>query len=106
MLKLTKGAISFLTAQYRAIYKRAYLKGLASVFALTVGTVPAVALASEITNNDYREVDNGQSLDVSKIVNNGTLKLKVVLVLKLLTSMRSGMMRIIPSPQVPPITAL
>ena len=57
MLKLTKGAISFLTAQYSAIYKRAYLKGLASVFALTVGTVPAVALASEITNNDYREVE-------------------------------------------------
>lgn len=76
MLKLTKGAISFLTAQYRAIYKRAYLKGLASVFALTVGTVPAVALASDITNNDYREVGDGQSLDASKIVNNGTLKIK------------------------------
>ena len=45
MLKLTRGAISFLLAQYRAIYKHAYVKGLASAIAVSAFVIPAAANA-------------------------------------------------------------
>ena len=47
MLKLTRGAISFLLAQYRAIYKHAYVKGLASAIAVSAFVIPAAAHADD-----------------------------------------------------------
>ena len=47
-VKLSHHALSFLLAQYRAIFKRAYIKGLASAVLLTasIGTAAAAEPAS------------------------------------------------------------
>ena len=73
MLKLTRGAISFLLAQYRAIYKHAYVKGLASAIAVSAFVIPAAANAEEqptaITADNLKE---DLTLDAGKSYNLGT----------------------------------
>ena len=73
MLKLTRGAISFLLAQYRAIYKHAYVKGLASAIAVSAFVIPAAANAEEqptaITADNLKA---DLTLDAGKSYNLGT----------------------------------
>ena len=47
-MKLSNNAIKFLMAQYRAIYKNAYVKGLATAVILTAGLAAAQAQAKSI----------------------------------------------------------
>ena len=49
-MKLSNNAIKFLMAQYRAIYKNAYFKGIASAVVLTAGLAAGQAQAAAITN--------------------------------------------------------
>lgn len=49
-MKLSNNAIKFLMAQYRAIYKNAYVKGLATAVILTAGLAAAQAQAASITD--------------------------------------------------------
>ena len=45
-MKLSNNALNFLLAQYRAIFKRAYVKGLASAVILTAGLAAGQAQAA------------------------------------------------------------
>ena len=47
-MKLSNNALNFLLAQYRAIFKRAYVKGLASAVLLTAGLAAGAAQAADI----------------------------------------------------------
>ena len=47
-MKQTSSALTFLLAQYRAIFKRAYIKGIASAVILTAGLAAGQAQAAEI----------------------------------------------------------
>ena len=51
-MKVSNNALNFLLAQYRAIFKRAYVKGLASAVLLTAGLAAGQAQAADITDND------------------------------------------------------
>ena len=57
-MKSSQNALTFLTAQYRAIYGRAYVKGLASAMVLTSAMVGTYAHAADITG--------GESWDAAK----------------------------------------
>ena len=48
-MKLSNNALNFLLAQYRAIFKRAYVKGLASAVILTAGLATGQAQAANTT---------------------------------------------------------
>ena len=48
-MKQTSSALTFLMAQYRAIFKRAYIKGIASAVLLTAGLAAGQAQAADIT---------------------------------------------------------
>ena len=75
MLKLTRGAISFLLAQYRAIYKHAYVKGLASAIAVSAFVIPAAAHAEGEEQPTAITADNLKAdltLDAGKSYNLGT----------------------------------
>lgn len=75
MLKLTRGAISFLLAQYRAIYKHAYVKGLASAIAVSAFVIPAAANAEVEEQPTAITADNLKAdltLDAGKSYNLGT----------------------------------
>jgi len=74
MLKLTRGAISFLLAQYRAIYKHAYVKGLASAIAVSAFVIPAAANAEAKEQPTAITADNLKAdltLDAGKSYNLG-----------------------------------
>ena len=49
-MKLSNNALNFLLAQYRAIFKRAYVKGIASAVLLTAGLAAGSAQAEDITS--------------------------------------------------------
>ena len=49
-MRNSNNAIKFLLAQYRAIFKRAYIKGLASAVLLTAGLAAGQAQAAEPTS--------------------------------------------------------
>ena len=51
-MKQTSSALTFLMAQYRAIFKRAYVKGIASAVLLTAGLAAGAAQADP---NDLHE---------------------------------------------------
>ena len=66
-MTLSNNAIKFLQAQYRAIFKRAYIKGLATAVLLTAGLAAGQAQAYSLesgnilettTANDTFEQDN------------------------------------------------
>lgn len=72
MLKLTRGAISFLLAQYRAIYKHAYVKGLASAIAVSAFVIPAAAHADDSAD---LTVEASKTVGVNETKNYGTVTL-------------------------------
>ena len=49
-MKVSNNALNFLLAQYRAIFKRAYVKGLASAVLLTAGLAAGQAQAADLAN--------------------------------------------------------
>ena len=51
-MKVSNNALNFLLAQYRAIFKRAYVKGLASAVLLTAGLAAGQAQAANLSVND------------------------------------------------------
>ena len=57
-VKLSNNALNFLLAQYRAIFKRAYVKGLASAVILTAGLAVGQAQATPSTNPIYTTADD------------------------------------------------
>ena len=57
-MKQTQNALKFLLAQYRAIYKHAYVKGLATAVLLTAGLAAGQAQAAE---NNFYLYNNSQS---------------------------------------------
>lgn len=72
MLKLTRGAISFLLAQYRAIYKHAYVKGLASAIAVSAFVIPAAAHADDPAD---LTVEASKTVNVNETKDYGTVTL-------------------------------
>ena len=53
-MKQTSSALTFLLAQYRAIFKRAYVKGIASAVILTAGLAAGQAQAQDVkAPSDY-----------------------------------------------------
>ena len=69
-MKISNNALNFLLAQYRAIFKRAYVKGIASAVLLTAGLAAGQAQAdyidsATITGDDYT-VKAGDTLTLSK----------------------------------------
>ena len=50
-MKQTSSALTFLMAQYRAIFKRAYVKGIASAVLLTAGLAAGQAQANDLTTD-------------------------------------------------------
>ena len=64
-MKQTSSALTFLMAQYRAIFKRAYIKGIASAVLLTAGLAAGQAQAA--TNYNSLTTINNASGDVITI---------------------------------------
>ena len=62
-MKQTNNAIKFLMAQYRAIFKNAYFKGLTSAVLLTAGLAAGQAQAASVTNTDWPNLDGTVTLD-------------------------------------------
>ena len=63
-MKISNNALNFLLAQYRAIFKRAYIKGIASAVMLTAGLAAgqAHAAAPYLTgDNDHYYQQSGNS---------------------------------------------
>ena len=56
-MKLSNNALNFLLAQYRAIFKRAYVKGLASAVLLTAGLAAGQAQADTTTYDSLADID-------------------------------------------------
>ena len=56
-MKISNNALNFILAQYRAIFKRAYVKGLASAVLLTAGLAAGQAQAAD----PLTSIDNGLS---------------------------------------------
>ena len=59
-MKISNNALNFLLAQYRAIFKRAYIKGIASAVLLTAGLAAGQAQAAS-TAGDYYIQSNDAS---------------------------------------------
>ena len=68
-VKVSNNALNFLLAQYRAIFKRAYVKGLASAVLLTAGLAAGQAQAytdlTQKTEDYWNKVSDAQDLTVS-----------------------------------------
>ena len=68
-MKVSNNALNFLLAQYRAIFKRAYVKGIASAVILTAGLAAGQAQAyTDLTQNTagyWEQVSDAQDLTVS-----------------------------------------
>ena len=68
-VKVSNNALNFLLAQYRAIFKRAYVKGIASAVILTAGLAAGQAQAyTDLTQNTagyWEQVSDAQDLTVS-----------------------------------------
>ena len=60
-MKQTQNALKFLLAQYRAIYKHAYVKGLATAVLLTAGLAAGQAQAASVTEQIYYDA-SGKAL--------------------------------------------
>ena len=57
-MKQTNNAIKFLMAQYRAIFKNAYFKGMATALVLTAGLAVGQAQAASTTDLFYKTTDD------------------------------------------------
>ena len=73
-MKVSNNALNFLLAQYRAIFKRAYVKGLASAVLLTAGLAAGQAQAAEITDANANETLSGTA---TVTVDGGTTKFNI-----------------------------
>ena len=62
-MKLSNNAIKFLMAQYRAIYKNAYFKGIASAVVLTAGMAAGAAQAASPVALEASQLDKLASGD-------------------------------------------
>ncbi len=58
-MKISNNALNFILAQYRAIFKRAYVKGLASAVLLTAGLAAGQAQATSTPLNSIDQVVSG-----------------------------------------------
>ena len=63
-MKISNNALNFLLAQYRAIFKRAYVKGIASAVLLTAGLAAGQAQADNLTDLDVLE-DSGSVVTIT-----------------------------------------
>ena len=62
-MKISNNALNFLLAQYRAIFKRAYVKGIASAVLLTAGLAAGQAQAATVTDiADINSVSGEETL--------------------------------------------
>ena len=67
-MKQTNNAIKFLMAQYRAIFKNAYFKGIASAVLLTAGLAAASgAQAGSLTQTEWAGLEDGKTYTVDGI---------------------------------------
>ena len=73
-MKLSNNAIKFLMAQYRAIYKNAYFKGIASAVVLTAGLAAGTAQAAPTTGVEYTNTNANAFAALSGSGNTGTFK--------------------------------
>ena len=56
-MKISNNALNFLLAQYRAIFKRAYVKGIASAVLLTAGLAAGQAQADNLTKDNLPDTN-------------------------------------------------
>ena len=63
-MKQTSSALTFLMAQYRAIFKRAYIKGIASAVLLTAGLAAGAAQAADTAGLNWG-TDNATTNDIT-----------------------------------------
>ena len=65
-MKISNNALNFLLAQYRAIFKRAYVKGIASAVLLTAGLAAGQAQAAATTLDGTTNLlpDEGQTATI------------------------------------------
>ena len=75
-MKISNNALNFLLAQYRAIFKRAYVKGIASAVLLTAGLAAgqAQAAASDFTTLDAINAEDGTEVAFDGTTNRLALK--------------------------------
>ena len=71
-MKQTNNAIKFLMAQYRAIFKNAYFKGMATALVLTAGLAAGAAQAADNfyyvqSGNDWKNLPDGAGLSTTTI---------------------------------------
>ena len=70
-MKQTNNAIKFLMAQYRAIFKNAYFKGLAAAAVVTMGLAAGQAQAGNdlpgLAGSDALTFDSGSQVQISGI---------------------------------------
>ena len=78
-MKQTNNAIKFLMAQYRAIFKNAYFKGMATALVLTAGLAAGQAQAAD---GDFWQFESGGawSQNTSGPINSGTVNSKYTIV--------------------------
>ena len=71
-MKVSNNALNFLLAQYRAIFKRAYVKGLASAVLLTAGLAAGAgqAQAAAITDDAYTSLEGTEAVTVTGAADN------------------------------------
>ena len=65
-MKQTNNAIKFLMAQYRAIFKNAYFKGMATALVLTAGLAAGQAQAAYKGNSDFFGLSSSSSTDITQ----------------------------------------
>ena len=72
-MKQTNNALKFLLAQYRAIFKHAYVKGLASAVLLTAGLALAgtAQAATEITADKDIPIESGSGANFDGVIERG-----------------------------------
>ena len=75
-MKISNNALNFLLAQYRAIFKRAYVKGIASAVLLTAGLAAgqAQAAATSFTTLDAINAEDGTEVAFDGTTNRLALK--------------------------------
>ena len=80
-MKISNNALNFLLAQYRAIFKRAYVKGIASAVILTAGLAAGAAQAvpndAVLDKDDFLSSTSG--IHTADITSNSKLDMKDVL---------------------------
>ena len=64
-MKISNNALNFLLAQYRAIFKRAYVKGIASAVLLTAGLAAGQAQAASLDITNFQLPQSGQTAAIT-----------------------------------------